>query len=41
VTELPIQALILEAVDVLDRLRVDWMIMGGFAVRSWGVPRSP
>lgn len=38
-TELPIQALLLQAIEVLDRLRVDSMIMGGFAVRSWGVPR--
>ena len=38
-TELPVQALLLEAIDVLDRLHVDSMIMGGFAVRSWGVPR--
>lgn len=33
------QALLLEVIGVLDRLQVDSMIMGGFAVRSWGVPR--
>jgi hypothetical protein len=38
-TELPVQALLLEAIEILDRLHVDSMIMGGFAVRSWGVPR--
>lgn len=38
-TELPIQTLLLEAIEVLDRLGIEFMIMGGFAVRSWGVPR--
>lgn len=38
-TELPIQRLLLEAVDVVEGLKFPYMIMGGFAVRTWGVPR--
>jgi len=38
-TELPAQALLLEAIALLDELCVESMIMGGFAVRTWGVPR--
>ena len=38
-TELPIQALLLEAIAVLDGLKVPYMVMGGFAVRAWAIPR--
>lgn len=38
-TELPVQRLLLEAVAVLDRLDLPYAVMGGFAVRAWGVPR--
>jgi len=39
VTELPIQSLLMEAIAVIDRLGIPYAIMGGFAVRSFGVPR--
>jgi len=39
VTELPVQRFLLEAIAVLDRLGIPYAIMGGFAVRTWGVPR--
>jgi hypothetical protein len=39
VTELPVQRLLLEAVSILERLKIPYMIMGGFAVRVWAVPR--
>jgi len=39
VTELPVQRLLLEAVSILERLKVPYMIMGGFAVRVWAIPR--
>lgn len=38
-TELPIQALLLEVVAILDEAGVPYGIMGGFAVRTWGIPR--
>lgn len=38
-SELPVQRFLLEALAVLDRLHIPYMIMGGFAVRTWGVPR--
>ncbi len=38
-TELPIQRLLLEALAVLENLGLTHAIMGGFAVRAWGVPR--
>ncbi len=38
-TELPIQRFLLEAIGVLNRLGIPYVIMGGFAVRTWGVPR--
>lgn len=37
--ELPIQKLFVDAIAVVDRERIPYAIMGGFAVRSWGVPR--
>jgi len=38
-TELPIQRILLEVIGVLERLKIPYAIMGGFAVRTWGVPR--
>lgn len=38
-TEIPIQRLLLEALAVVERLGIPYMIVGGFAVRSWGIPR--
>ncbi len=38
-TDLPIQRLLLEAIAVVDRLGIPYMIMGGFAVRLWAIPR--
>ncbi|HWL92101.1 MAG TPA: hypothetical protein VNT79_01080 [Phycisphaerae bacterium] len=38
-TELPIQQILLDAVSVLERLRIPYAIMGGFAARAWGLPR--
>jgi hypothetical protein len=29
----------MQVLDVLDRLGIPYMIMGGFAVRIWGIPR--
>jgi len=39
VTELPIQGLLLDVIAILDRRGVPYAVMGGFAVRTWGVPR--
>jgi hypothetical protein len=39
VTELPVQRYLLEVIAILDRLGIPYMIMGGFAVRTWGIPR--
>jgi hypothetical protein len=39
VTELPIQRLLMEAIAVIDRLNIRYAVMGGFAVRTWGIPR--
>jgi hypothetical protein len=38
-TELPVQRLLLDAVQVLDELKIPYAVMGGFAVRAWGIPR--
>ncbi len=38
-TELPAQRFLLEAIRVLETLGIDYMVMGGFAVRTWGIPR--
>ncbi|MFO0983037.1 MAG: hypothetical protein U1E76_15135 [Planctomycetota bacterium] len=38
-TELPIQRFLLDVIEILDRLGIHYAIMGGFAVRTWGVPR--
>lgn len=38
-TELPIQRLLHEVIDVLESCKVPYVIMGGFAVRTWGVAR--
>jgi hypothetical protein len=38
-SELPVQRFLLEVLAVLDELRIPYMILGGFAVRTWGVPR--
>ncbi len=38
-SELPVQRFLAEMIAILDRLQVPYMIMGGFAVRHWGVPR--
>ena len=35
----PLQALLAEVVDFLERRRIGYMIMGGVAVRFWGIPR--
>ena len=40
-TELPLQRLLLETIAVIDRLNIPYMLMGGFAVRTWAVPRPP
>jgi hypothetical protein len=39
VTELPAQRMLLDAIASLDRLNIQYMIMGGFAVRTWAIPR--
>jgi predicted nucleotidyltransferase len=39
VTELPIERLLLDAISVIDGERIEYAILGGFAVRTWGVPR--
>ncbi|MBN2491487.1 MAG: nucleotidyl transferase AbiEii/AbiGii toxin family protein [Planctomycetes bacterium] len=38
-TELPLQRLLLQVIEALDRLAIPYAIMGGFAVRTWGIPR--
>jgi predicted nucleotidyltransferase len=38
-TELPIERFLLEVIDAVDHLGIRYMIMGGFAVRTWGIPR--
>lgn len=38
-SELPAQRFLLEVIAVLERLQIPYMIMGGFAVRTWGIPR--
>lgn len=35
----PLQALLAEMVAFLERRRVEYLIMGGVAVRFWGIPR--
>jgi len=39
VSELPVQRHLLRVIAVLDRLGIPYMIVGGFAVRTWGIPR--
>jgi nitrous oxidase accessory protein NosD len=38
-SELPAQRFLLEVIAILDRLQIPYMILGGFAVRTWGIPR--
>ena len=38
-SELPVQRFLLQVIAVLERLHVPYMIVGGFAVRTWGIPR--
>ena len=38
-SELPSERLLLDALGVLEGLRLPHMVMGGFAVRAWGIPR--
>lgn len=38
-TELPVERLLLEALTVIEGEKIPYAIMGGFAVRTWGVPR--
>ncbi len=38
-TELPIQAILLQILDTFDSIRLPYRIMGGFAVRAIGIPR--
>ncbi|MEW6743785.1 MAG: hypothetical protein AB1486_13605 [Planctomycetota bacterium] len=38
-TELPVQRMLLRAIAVLEDLSLQYIIMGGFAVRNWGIPR--
>lgn len=38
-TELPVQRLLLDAIAAIDGLGIPYAVMGGFAVRVWGVPR--
>ncbi|MBI2933090.1 MAG: hypothetical protein HYY16_15710 [Planctomycetes bacterium] len=38
-TELPIQRLLLRVISTIESLNLPYMIMGGFAVRTWGIPR--
>lgn len=38
-TELPIQQILLDTVSVIERLGIPYAVMGGFAARSWGLPR--
>lgn len=37
-TELLIQRLLMEVLAVIDRLKIPYMIVGGFAVRTWEIP---
>jgi hypothetical protein len=39
VTELPIERLLLDTISVIDGERIEYAILGSFAVRTWGVPR--
>jgi hypothetical protein len=38
-TELPIERFLFEVIETLDRAGIPYMVMGGFAVRTWGIPR--
>lgn len=38
-TELPIQAILIRVLSLIDTAGIPYMIMGGFAVRAIGVPR--
>jgi hypothetical protein len=38
-TELPLQSVLERVLGALDRTSIPYMIMGGFAVRAWGIPR--
>jgi len=39
VTDLPIERVLLESIDQIERLGIDYAVMGGFAARAWGLPR--
>ncbi|MBI3267804.1 MAG: hypothetical protein HYZ53_02185 [Planctomycetes bacterium] len=38
-TDFPAQRFLLEVIAAIDRMGAPYMIMGGFAVRTWGIPR--
>ena len=38
-TDLPIERILLEGVAQIERLGIDYAVMGGFAARAWGLPR--
>lgn len=38
-TDLPAQRVLLECVAVIDQQGISYAVMGGFAVRAWGIPR--
>jgi len=38
-SEFPRQSLLEKTIDFLESRHVDYMIMGGIAVRFWGIPR--
>lgn len=38
-TDLPVQRLLLDAVAVVESARLPYMVLGGFAVRAWAIPR--
>lgn len=38
-TELPIQGILLDAVAVVEKLGIEYAIMGGLAARVWGLPQ--
>jgi hypothetical protein len=39
VTELPIERVLLDGILQLERLGIQYAVMGGFAARAWGLPR--
>lgn len=38
-TDLPIERILIEAIAQIERLRITYAVMGGFAARAWGLPR--